>query len=168
MEHCDGQLPRPQAQPGRPRELEIAALAAGAPYSRTFPQSCKINNRTLLAALERRDPSDALLDAVIAWENLVGADEGETTLRITTSLAWLLTSRATDRDAMQKKLRDLYRLRSRIVHGSTKITPRDAAERYQEALSITFAALRVLFQKRPDLLQETTSSARSRRLMLKT
>ena len=31
--------------------------------------------RALQAAAERRNPSDALLDAVIAWENLVGADD---------------------------------------------------------------------------------------------
>lgn len=124
--------------------------------------------RVLLAATERRDPSDALLDAVIAWENLVGADEGETTLRITTALAWLLASGPAQRDELEQKLRALYRLRSRIVHGNPNITPLEAAEKHQEALGVTLAALRALFKKRPDLLAETTSKARSRRLLLKT
>lgn len=61
---------------------------------------------------ERRNPDDALLDAVIAWENLVGADEGETTLRITTALAWLLNRSPSERAATEERLRVLYRLRS--------------------------------------------------------
>ena len=46
--------------------------------------------RTIRAAIERADPSDALVDAVIAWENIVGSREGEPTLRVSAALAWLL------------------------------------------------------------------------------
>jgi hypothetical protein len=58
--------------------------------SRRFPGIDIAIRRTLLAAAERADPTDALVDAVIAWENLVGSSEGEQTLRISAALAWLL------------------------------------------------------------------------------
>ena len=132
---------------------------------RTAPISVAIT-RTLRAAMERRDPADALLDAVIAWENLVGTDEGETTLRITTALAWLLGKDATTREELVTKLRKLYKLRSDIVHGSSKVTLELVGQHYQDALNITLEALRVLFRDRPDLLAESTGSARSKRLML--
>ena len=124
--------------------------------------------RSLRAATERNDPSDALLDAVIAWENLVGADGGETTLRIATSLACLLGSDPTERAQIDEEVRRLYGLRSKIVHGNPKATMEKAAGEYQHALDITLKALRKLFEQRPELLSEKTSADRSRRLMLDT
>ncbi len=122
-------------------------------------------DRVLLASTERRDHSDALLDAVIAWENLVGTDEGETTFRITTSLSWLLAADGPGRDALEDRLRALYRLRSRIVHGNPGINQGEVATKSQEAIDVTLAALRNLFLDRPELLQ-VNSRVRSRRLIL--
>jgi hypothetical protein len=62
--------------------------------SRRIPAVDIAIRRTLLAAAERADPTDALVDAVIAWENLVGSSEGEQTLRISAALAWLLGAAA--------------------------------------------------------------------------
>ena len=52
--------------------------------------------RLLAATSERRSPDDVLVDAVIVWENLFGA-RTETTLRVTSALAWLLGTSPTDR-----------------------------------------------------------------------
>jgi hypothetical protein len=73
--------------------------------------------RTLLAAVERADPTDALVDAVIAWENLLGSGQGESTLRISTAMAWLLGNDAHDRQTTRKRVADLYGLRSKVLHG---------------------------------------------------
>lgn len=81
-------------------------------------------------------------------------------------LAWRLGENATAREALATKLRKLYKLRSDIVHGSSEVTPQVVGQHYQEALSITLDALRTLFRDRPELLADTTGSARSKRLML--
>lgn len=122
-------------------------------------------SRTLIAASERRDVGDALLDAVIAWENLFGSDDGETTTRITTSLAWLLGRNAVQRHELEQQLRGLYRLRSKIVHGDPNTSRADAAAKFQDAFEITLRALREVFGSRPELLS-MNSRARGRVLML--
>lgn len=48
-----------------------------------------------------------LVDAVILWDNPFGA-RTETTLRVTSSLAWLLGSSAVDRKSKQKHYKDIY------------------------------------------------------------
>jgi hypothetical protein len=45
--------------------------------------------RTLQAAGERTDPSDALIDCVVAWDNLVGSSAGESTFGVSSALGWL-------------------------------------------------------------------------------
>jgi hypothetical protein len=120
--------------------------------------------RTLYAAAERVDATDGLVDAVIAWENLVGSSQGETTLRISAALAWLLGKNADERREIRKQVADLYKVRSAVVHGSRFLKPPEAEERRREALDIALRALRALF-KRPDLLS-TSSTERSVQLIL--
>jgi hypothetical protein len=123
--------------------------------------------RTLLAAAERPDPTDALVDAVIAWENLVGSREGEPTLRVAAAMAWLLGKDGDDRQKIRRQVAKVYGLRSEIVHGNRFLTPQEAATRREEALTITLQALRVLFKDRPELLVECKdSNERSLRLIL--
>lgn len=115
--------------------------------------------RTLLAAAERADPTDAFVDAVIAWENLVGASEGEQRLRISAALAWLLSDSPAVRDETRKKIRYLYDARSKIVHGATALTPQEALEHRTQALDIAVRALRALLEERPKLLADCHDSA---------
>jgi hypothetical protein len=123
--------------------------------------------RTLAAAAERADPTDGFVDAVIAWENLFGASEGEQTLRISAALAWLTGDSATARATIRKKVADLYRVRSKVVHGATALEPQKAYEHRTEALDIAIRALRVLLKDRPELLSDcSTSGERSVRLLL--
>jgi hypothetical protein len=123
--------------------------------------------RTLLAEIERKDPIDVLVDAVTAWENLVGSDKGELRLRVSAALAWLLGKDTAEREVLQATLKDLYDHRSRAVHGSDKLKPEDAQKKSAEAVSIALRALQVLFKNRTELLDDCEDSdARSIRLIL--
>jgi hypothetical protein len=93
--------------------------------------------RTIRAATERNDPLDALIDSVIAWENLVGSSQGEPTLRISAALAWLLGQSRAERDAIQGEIKKLYGLRSKIVHGADAPRAEIAAERSGRARDLT-------------------------------
>ncbi len=123
--------------------------------------------RLLIAVNERREPSDALVDAVIAWENLVGSREGEPTLRVSAALAWLLEEEPAERSACQKQIGRLYGLRSDIVHGNRSLDPREAHVRSREAIDLTVQAFAKLFHDRPELLRDChDGAARSKTLIL--
>ena len=73
--------------------------------------------RRLVSAISlRTDRADALIDAVMVWENLVGTTT-ETSFRVTAALAKLNENDRSGRRDVQKKLQSLYSLRSRVVHG---------------------------------------------------
>ncbi len=118
--------------------------------------------RTLRAANERIDPEDGLIDAVIALENLFG-EMGELRFRISSSVAVLLKEDLAARRALQKKVKDLYELRSKLVHGVKQLSPQAAARARDEALQYATECLRVLYRDRPDLL---TDEYRSTTLLL--
>lgn len=48
--------------------------------------------RFLSAANARTDRADRLVDSVIVWENLFGTSQGETQLRVSAAMAWLLAN----------------------------------------------------------------------------
>ncbi len=121
--------------------------------------------RMLQALAERSQQDDVLVDAVVVWENLFGAAQ-ETTLRITTALAWLLGTDADDRAARQSRYKNLYGLRSDIVHGSDKLKVAEVPAAAEEAVQVSLAALREIFSVRQDLLQENDSGRRGNRLLL--
>jgi hypothetical protein len=72
--------------------------------------------RIVSASGQRMDTADALIDAVMVWENLVGTST-ETTFRVTASIAKALEPDKTKRRALQKTLKQIYDIRSRVVHG---------------------------------------------------
>jgi hypothetical protein len=122
-------------------------------------------SRLLRAIAERREPSDVLIDSIIAWENLFGSKEGELRFRITSSLAVLLEGSYQARKDLKKKLADLYDLRSKVVHGSSNLK-RSEYPKCQEALSIAIEAIRVLIRERPDILELPDGTERSTALLL--
>lgn len=79
--------------------------------------------RRLNAAMTRDEPADAILDATIALEVLLGDGDGQ-------SISWKLRMRAAaligieaDREAMEEvrtAIRDTYEARSAIVHGGRR------------------------------------------------
>lgn len=77
-------------------------------------------------ANSRQDAGDAIVDAAIALETLLG--EGartELTFRLSLRAALLLEEKAAGRKQVQKLSKDLYAVRSAVVHtgGSSKATP---------------------------------------------
>jgi hypothetical protein len=110
--------------------------------------------RTLSAArgFHLRAQADSLIDAVIAWENLVGPEEpGESTFRVTAALAHLLEKAPAERDATRRRLAKVYRARSKVVHG---LEPGDLAAEREEAVRVALEALRRLFLNYPDLIPD--------------
>lgn len=121
--------------------------------------------RILRAAAERREPSDVLIDSVIAWENIFGTSEGEPTLRVTASLALLLEHATAKREELRSKLAKIYSLRSTIVHGNRALKNSEVPL-CQEALDVALRAVRALARDRKDILGLTDGAARSLRLIL--
>jgi Apea-like HEPN len=122
--------------------------------------------RTISASASRVDQLDALVDLVIAWENLFGSGQGESTLRVSAALGWLLGSTAEQREEIQAKAAKVYALRSAVVHANRVVTPEEAVKALSVAQRLTLAALRVLFRERTDLLALGKSGDRSRVLLM--
>lgn len=123
--------------------------------------------RTIGALLERTDAQDSLIDAVIALENLFGhGDTSEVTFRVTAALTLLLEPDPLKRPALRRELTEVYRARSKVIHGSTimggKISLNELKER---AITTAVESLRMLFVERPHLIPDRD---RGIRLILRT
>lgn len=119
--------------------------------------------RLTSAVAYRWDKADALIDAVMVWENLVGTGS-EITFRVTAALAKMLESDHTKRRLLRKSLADLYSVRSRVVHGEAvdqTVVDSSAAE----AIAIAAQALRACYRRGRDWLA-LTSTARADSLLL--
>ena len=121
-------------------------------------------SRILRALAERREPSDVLIDAVIAWENLFGHKE-EATLRVTLSLARLIADTPKARADLRSELGKIYALRSNIVHGAANLKISDQPK-CQRALEVAIEAMRVLVSQRSDILSLPTGAERSNALIV--
>ncbi|MFD0883103.1 hypothetical protein ACFQ08_00785 [Streptosporangium algeriense] len=99
--------------------------------------------RVISAISKRADKSDVLIDAVTAWESLVGS-RSETVFRVTAALAHLLEKDPTARRGFQKKLKDIYNLRSRVVHGDL-VESAKIAEAADEATKIAIKSLSQIY-----------------------
>lgn len=122
--------------------------------------------RVISASATRVDQIDALVDLVIAWENLFGSRQGEPTLRISAALGWLLGTTSEEREHYRARVAKTYALRSDIVHGNRIVAPQEASEMLVEARAITLGALRKLFDSRTDLLALQSGDERSRALIM--
>jgi hypothetical protein len=119
--------------------------------------SIAIAERRVLSAIGDRPHSaeDALIDAVIAWENLFGhGGNVEMTFRVTTALAILLEPDVTRRPDLAKELRGIYGDRSKVAHGGTLGGGHDLAGERDRAIDVAVKALRTLFREHPDLLAD--------------
>lgn len=120
--------------------------------------------RMLAAAAERLSPDDVLVDAVIVWENLFGGSV-ESTLRVTSSLAWLLEPTVEGRLAFQASLKKIYAARSRIVHGGNPLKPDELVKLAEAAVDVSVRALRAIYTTHVHLLQVRDSAERSLRIL---
>lgn len=121
-------------------------------HHRSIEVACQ---RTLSALSLRDDPSDGLIDAAIALENLFGAKGGELRFRISTACAYLLEPNdPTRRGELQREIKLLYDQRSQIVHGEAPPSMATAEERRQRAVELVVLSLRALFERRPELIAD--------------
>lgn len=120
--------------------------------------------RLLAAATSRSDPIDAFVDAVICWESLFGVEQ-ETTFRVTATISKLLRRSVSERVALQKELSEIYRQRSRLVHGAAEPSPVKLGQMRQRAIDIALDCLRAIYRERSDLI-ELEPSPRGARVLL--
>jgi len=101
--------------------------------------------RLISASAQRLDRSDALIDAVMVWENLVGTST-ETTFRVTAALAKALESDRTKRRSLRQSLKKVYDVRSKVVHGVAveQSAVNDAAS---QAIDIAIRAMRSCYKR---------------------
>lgn len=129
-------------------------------------QKIEIGIRRFVSALvSRDDPTDGLIDIVIAWENLFGSREGELSFRISSAMACLLEREAEKRVDRQRQINKLYRVRSAVVHGDAEPDSSEARELRNEAATLTARCLSRLYADFPELLQQKD---RAKRLILTT
>lgn len=160
---------RTQAVGLMPTKLKTAELRKWIEWTQLIHQhrtpSIAVAVRRMLASVaERRTMEDILVDAVIVWENLFGA-KTETTLRVCSSLAWLLGTSAADRKVRFARYKKIYGFRSAVVHGAASIRQQELQEYALEAVEISMDALRAIFKKRSDLLGLPSSEERSIEMM---
>lgn len=119
--------------------------------------------RLISAIANRTDRSDSLIDAVMVWENLVGASV-ELTFRVTAALTKLLESDATKRRAFRKELAEIYTVRSQVIHGVNVTTSRiDKA--CSRGIDIAVQALRVSYLRGRDWLAQSSDERADQILM---
>jgi hypothetical protein len=131
-------------------DLEVWATRVAESFDRRISVAIR---RTLSAVAERDAEDDALIDAVIAWENLFGAGSGELSFRICGSLARILAP-ADQRAALFKDLVKVYDARSRLVHG-VEADPEATRRMARTAVQTAVQALRVLFEEYPWIISST-------------
>lgn len=110
-------------------------------------------SRVLSAVAERGPGDDALIDYVIALDNLFGRPGPKLELRISTALARLLGGNANEVSEIFERSRLVYRARSQLVHGEELA---EAEEHPQDqAQALVLQALRALFTTHSHLLSDS-------------
>lgn len=102
-------------------------------YGALSPKAKTLIDRSisrLNLACRRGSPADVALDAAIALETALGGGENtELTYRLALRAAFLLETGTADRRAVWSQVKQLYKMRSKVVHtGSTDSTGVDAGE----------------------------------------
>jgi hypothetical protein len=147
----------------RPTSEELEATEAWAErLEESRAGSLQIAERRLVSAIaQRAENDDALIDAVIAWESLVGT-RYKTTARVAGALTNLLESESSERPALRRRLLEIYDLRSRVVHGDLAGGDNVSAASNQ-AIDIGLHAVRKLHDRGGDWLT-VNSETRADRL----
>jgi hypothetical protein len=141
--------PTPAFSASRLGELEewIERLDAG------YHPSIRVAvSRTLSAVTERGPSDDALIDYVIALENLFGRPGPKLELRISSALARLLGRTRKERSEIAQRSRLVYRARSQLVHGE-ELSEADEHPQDQ-AQHLVLQALRALFTTHSHLIAD--------------
>ena len=141
--------PTPPYRAERLAQLEewIARLDAG------YDPSIRVAvSRSLSAVTERGPGDDALIDYVIALENLFGRSGPKLEVRISNALAHLLGGSKTEKAEIAERSRRVYRARSRLVHGDE--LPEADEHPQDQAQVLVLQALRALFTTHTHLIAD--------------
>jgi len=109
-------------------------------------------SRTLSAVTERGLSDDALIDYVIALENLFGGPGPKLEIRISNALAAVLGKDREQEADIAERSRCVYRARSKLVHGDE--LPEMDQHLQDQAQLLLLDALRVLFTTHTKLLAD--------------
>jgi hypothetical protein len=101
--------------------------------------------RLVSAAAHRADRSDALIDAVTVWENLLGT-HSEVTFRVTAALAKMLEKDPAKRRTLRGDLAEIYDIRSRIIHGAA-VDASAINDACSKAIDVAAKALQISYAK---------------------
>lgn len=130
------------------------------------PLALDVSRRRLVSALaERNSVTDSLVDAVVAWEAIFSGAP-ETQMRTVVPSCRLLAE-GSDRATLLHEMKQVYGLRSQVVHGkaSKKVSDADIGIARDKAIRWVIELLRVLFAERPNLL-DLSASQRSDAVLL--
>ena len=101
----------------RDQELKVFKKYWPLLYPKTLKRYHITGNR-LASSENRTEWTDKVIDISIALESLIES-ETELSYRLSNTVAWLTCEKIEDREAKQKKIKNFYNLRSKIVHGRT-------------------------------------------------
>lgn len=82
-----------------------------------FSQIEFICSRILVGLSERSEAADAIVDLMIAIESIFGSSGSAITFKVSAAVAALLEKDLEERKSVFTRFKQLYRTRSRIVHG---------------------------------------------------
>lgn len=129
-----------------------------------YVENLAVTGRRIVSAIaQRADVTDSLVDAVTAWESMVGTGT-ETSFRVTAALSRLLEKDPKKRSAFRKELGEIYGYRSRAVHGDP-LDPASVASRSTRAIEVGLKALAEIYSRSEDWLT-AKSNERADRLIL--
>jgi Apea-like HEPN len=131
-----------EASIGDPVEVEKWARILDDSHAASMDVAAR---RIISASGQRVDRSDALIDAVTVWENLVGTGT-EVTFRVTAAISKALESDPTKRKPLQKRLAEIYRVRSAVVHGDI-VEARKLDDAAKDAIDVGVQLLRFCYTK---------------------
>lgn len=110
-------------------------------------------NRAISMTSRPTDHVDAFIDAVIVWENIFGTgDVQELSYRVSMTMACILDPDPERRADLQQEIKQLYNLRSKVVHGGTHLAGSEALAVRERSQELTIDALRSVLDRHPDLL----------------
>ena len=163
MPGLPGMLP-PQRQVAPSQQELVQAEDWSRRLERDHSDSLQVAERRLVSAVPQRvDKADALIDAVIGWESMVGT-RTESVFRITAALARLLAPRPEERPELRRQFQKIYDTRSRVVHGDL-VDAAEIASAAEKAIDTGLRTLRALYARGGDWLT-AKSGERADRLIL--
>ena len=121
-------------------------------------------NRFLKAVIDRADPEDSLIDAVIGLESLFGG-RSDIAFSLASGVSKLLGNNKAEREEIFSDVKKIYTARSNVVHGKEMKLRNDVTALRASALSYLQRCFVELLENRQDLL-ELDSTSRVRTLIL--